>query len=138
MSEHDDRPWKRIGAHAVRLEPPVTMFVRANGPVLVEDARALIAEMHRFAEGKGRIFVLGDTSGVGALPADARKVMAELLLDVPIGATAVFGASFAQRVIVTLADKTNNLIRGSRRYETRFFSTEQEARAWLERQAGAR
>lgn len=72
-------------------------------------------------------------AGMGTISSASRKLLSESILPVPIVATAVVGASFTQRVIATLADRTINLVRGGQRYETRFFSTEGEGRAWLVR-----
>jgi hypothetical protein len=132
MSVTGELTWTMINAHGVRPEPPDTMFLRVQGDLDVASAREMVAMMRRFCEGTSSLLLLVDMAGLRSLPADARKVLAELLLEIPVAATAAFGASFAQRVVATMADKTNNLIRGSRAYETRFFANEAQARAWLE------
>jgi hypothetical protein len=139
MRESDDSMWTMVGENSLRLEPPETVSARIRGVLNVEATRELLGAMRRLCEGKARIFLLGDISGLQGMPGDARKVAAELLLGIPVASTAIFGASFAQRVVATLADKTSNLIRGSSAYETRFFATEAQARAWLgqQRERGA-
>jgi len=133
-NEQNATPWLDLGPHTFRLEPQTDTFIFcAGGDFTLDTTRVLVAELRRFSETRERLFVLADASGMGQLSGEARRLLAELLKDLPIVATVVFGASFAQRVLATLADKTNNLIRRAGRYETRFFKTEAEARAWLEK-----
>jgi hypothetical protein len=135
MSERQGPSWIQVGRHAYIEEPAeATIYIRLEGDLSVEDVPPLIDPMRRFAaEDRPRVFLVVDMAGMGDIGPAARKELGGHLLDVPIGAVAVFGASFAQRVVATLADKMNNFVRGERRYETRFFATEEQARAWLGR-----
>lgn len=135
MAERQSSTWTPVGAHAFREEPEdETVIIRLQGDIVAEEGPLMAASMRGFLrDGRTRLFLMIDMAGMGEIPSSARKSIAEAMLDVPIAATAAFGASFAQRVLGTLTDRTNNLLRGGRRYETRFFSTEEQARGWLAR-----
>jgi hypothetical protein len=135
MAEQQSSTWIPVGAHAFREEPEDELVVlRFQGDIVPEEGPLMAASMRGFLrDGRTRLFLMLDMAAMGDVPSSARKSIAEAMLDVPIAATAVFGASFTQRVIGTLTDRTNNLLRGGRRYETRFFSTEEQARGWLAR-----
>lgn len=135
MDEQERSTWIPVGEHVFREEPAdELMFVRLRGTIVPEQAPLLAAPLRAFIrDGRTRLFLVIDMSELGYIPSEARKSLAQAVLDLPIAAAAIFGTSFAQRVIATLADRTNNVVRGGRRYETRFFSTEEQGRAWLTR-----
>lgn len=133
MDDQQSAAWIEVGQHAVRGEPAEeTLSIRLQGDLSSEDAWNLGHQMRLFVhDGETRLFVLLDVSAMGNIPPTSRKAIADALHDVPIAAGAVFGASFAQRVIATLADRTSKLLRRGQPYETRFFATEEQARAWI-------
>jgi hypothetical protein len=139
MDDPQRPAWLEVGRHAFREEPAEELFaVRIQGDVVADDAVRLASAMHGFIrDGRDRLFLMIDMSKMGDIPSSGRRAIAQAILDVPIAATGIYGASFAQRVIATLTDRTNNLIRGGRRYETRFFPNEEQTRAWLAKKRSA-
>jgi hypothetical protein len=135
MDDKQRAAWIEVGRHAVRGEPAEeTLSIRFQGDLSGEDAWNLANQMRLFVhDGERRLFLLLDGSALGNVPPTTRKAIADALLDVPIAAGAIFGASFAQRVIAMLVDRTNKLLRRGQPYETRFFATEEQARAWIAR-----
>ena len=132
-NEQREPGWISVTAHAYREEPADDLIhFRLQGDVYPEEVLQLMVHMERFAkERAGPIFLLGNFAGMGSVGTEARKALSQGLLPISIGAVALYGASFTQRVIATLVDKTNNFVRGGRRYPTRFFAAEEQGRAWL-------
>jgi hypothetical protein len=133
MDDQQSAAWFEVGQHAVRREPAEeTLSIRLQGDLSGEDAWNLAHQMRLFLhDGERRLFLLLDASALGNIPPTTRKAIVDAVHDVPIAAGAVFGASFAQRVIATLTDRTSKLLRRGQPYETRFFATEEQARAWI-------
>ena len=117
MTETEGLSWVDLGPHACRLEPLTdTFYLRLRGDCTIETTRLFVEALRQFSVTRSMTFTLIDASGLGDLPGEVRGFMAESLKDIPIGATAIFGAGFAQRVIATLADKANNLVRRTGRF----------------------
>ncbi len=133
MDDQQSDAWIEVGQHAVRGEPAKeTLSIRFQGDISGEDAWSLAHQMRLFVhDGERRLFLLIDGSALGNVPPTARKAIADALHDVPIAAGAIFGVSFAQRVIAMLVDRTSKLLRRGEPYETRFFVTEEQARVWI-------
>ncbi|WP_044966417.1 MULTISPECIES: STAS/SEC14 domain-containing protein [Sorangium] len=101
-----------------------------EGDISDDTARAIAAACRRLSESGRAVLVLSDARRTGTISASARKVMAEELRGVRFDAIAVFGASFAVRVVSTLAAKSVQILT-RQSYPVEFFETEGEARAWL-------
>lgn len=115
----------------VRLEPPdlcVAVFV---GDIDAALMRRMNEELKRAAEGRDHIFLLVDQTRAGSVSAEARKLGVEGAKDLNIRDSAVFGASFHVRTVMTLITRVMKLIRGERAELVHFFATEAEARAYL-------
>ena len=139
MDDQKGGAWFDVGRHACREEPAEELFfIRLQGNLFDEDGWTLGAAMQRFIrDGRTRCFLMIDVSAMGNVPSSTRKAIAEGILNVPIAGSAIFGASFATKVVATLANRTINLLRRERRYDTRYFSTEEQARAWLAQKRSA-
>jgi hypothetical protein len=135
MAEQQSPARTLVGEHVFEEEPAEDIVViRLRGEITPEDAPLMGGPLRRFIrDGRSWVFLLVDLNEMTGIPPSARKPLGEGILDVPIAAVAAIGATFAQRVVATLADRMSNLLRGGRRYETRFFSAEDQARAWLAR-----
>jgi hypothetical protein len=123
-----------IGESAVRFEPPDILYFKIVASPAEDDAIKIMAAAARLAEGKDYLLVINDITRAGDFPAEARKIVAARLALLPVRATALFGASFQLRVLVTLAFKIRDFIRGEPANPTRFCATEAEARAWIDEQ----
>jgi hypothetical protein len=124
----------KIGESAVRFEPPDTLYFEIVGSPHAADAIKIMDAATRLSEGKDYLLVINDITRASEFPAEARKVVAARLATLPVRATALFGASFQLRVLVTLAFKIRDFIRGEPANPTRFCATEAEARAWIDEQ----
>lgn len=114
----------------VRDEPDGILRVEVQGDLTDDRARALIRALRRAAESGREVLVLADTHRTGAIPASARKVVAEELRTAHVDAVAIVAPSFSLRVVVALLAKGVHMLTG-RPYPQQFFGTEGEARAWL-------
>ncbi|WP_437276295.1 STAS/SEC14 domain-containing protein [Sorangium sp. So ce375] len=115
---------------ALREDAEGILCTAIEGDISDDTARAIAAACRRLSDSGRQVLVLSDARGMGTISASARKVMAEELRNVRFDAIALFGASFAVRVVSTLAAKTVQLLT-RQSYPVEFFETEGEARAWL-------
>jgi hypothetical protein len=115
---------------ALREDAEGILCTAIDGDISDETARAIAAACRRLSDSGRQVLVLSDARRTGTISASARKVMAEELRNVRFDAIALFGASFAVRVVSTLAAKTVQLLT-RQSYPVEFFETEGEARAWL-------
>ncbi|WP_437318071.1 STAS/SEC14 domain-containing protein [Sorangium sp. So ce385] len=120
----------------VRDEPDGILRVALRGDLTDDRARAVIGVLRRAAESGRDVLVLADVRHTGSIPASARKVSSEEMRTARVDAVAIVGASFSQRVVVTLLAKGVHILTGQL-YPQQFFDTEGEARAWLLAQRGA-
>ena len=121
-----------IGDTLIRLEPPDVFYMNIGGVPPMDEAVRIMDLMARFAEGKSAIFCINNVTRSKGFPPEARKLVADRMSELPIRASAVAGASFQMRVLITLVFKVRSLFGPEAPLETRFFATEDEARAWIE------
>ncbi|WP_437620640.1 STAS/SEC14 domain-containing protein [Sorangium sp. So ce1151] len=114
----------------VREEPDGILRVEVHGDLTDDRARAVVGALRRVAESGREVLALADMRHTGAIPASARKVMAEELRTARPDAVAIIGAGFSLRVVVALLAKGVHMLTGQP-YPQQFFGTEGEARAWL-------
>ncbi|WP_437814959.1 STAS/SEC14 domain-containing protein [Sorangium sp. So ce1078] len=114
----------------VRDEPDGILRVEFHGDVTDDRARAVVGVLRRVAESGRELLLLVDTRHTGAIPASARKVVAEELRTARLDAVAIMGAGFSLRVVLSLLAKGVHMLTGQP-YPQQFFGTEGEARAWL-------
>ncbi len=112
-------------------KPGFLLHIVITPPVTVDDARAMVAEIHRLTEAEDweRVRVLMDLSAVGKIPGPVGKAFANAAEGVKNprpNRVAMVGASRAVRVIASfitsLVPKYQN---------TKFFDKEAEGLAWL-------
>jgi hypothetical protein len=127
IAENDD------DLHYVRWEPPDIVFVAVDGDVSVDQARSLVAVIRPILLEKPRVFFIVDFNRFGALPPEARDATRGVTKGTNVRGTVIFGATFQQRVVMTLTYKAAKLLN---RYDDRnplfFCDTEAQARAWVE------
>lgn len=124
----------KIDRSVVRFEPPDILYFEIVGSPPKDEAAKIMDAAARLTEGQDHLFVLSNIGGSADFPADARKVVADRLVALPVRASALFGGSFQLRVLITLAYKVRDLIKGGAKVPTRFCATEAEARAWIDEQ----
>jgi len=78
------------------------------------------------------MYLLVDLSRVGRVSELGRKQGADGMLALNPRATAVVGADFHLRVVVTMITRATRLLHFGLRGPVRFFAREDEARAWLD------
>jgi hypothetical protein len=121
-----------------RFEPPDLYIIRMNGDVSADDMRMQIDALRAIAQRTGGgVFWLCDVTQMGALSPEARRTAAEAskkgVQDVLRG-SAVFGASFATRVMVGLMVRAVRILKPGKHRPLAFVETEAEARAFLDEQ----
>jgi hypothetical protein len=112
------------------FEPPDIVVSRMvgelDGPTMALAMRQLID----WSRGRPYVLVLTDLSRVTGLSASARR---ELIIHghkLPPRALAVFGGTFAVRVVTELLERASSLL-GSQNRWAHHFDDEASARAWL-------
>ena len=115
---------------SLREDPEGFLCTVVEGDLSDEMARAIAVACRRLSDSGREVLVLCDTRRTGTISPSARKVMANEMRAVRFDAIAIFGASFAVRVISTLAAKSVQILT-HQSYPVHFFDTEAEARAWL-------
>ncbi|WP_437314795.1 STAS/SEC14 domain-containing protein [Sorangium sp. So ce385] len=122
------------GPEAARLtlreDPDGLLCTVVEGDLSDDMAREIAAACKGLSDSGREVLVLSDTRRIGTISPSARKVMASEMRAVRFDAIALFGASFAVRVVSTLAAKSVQILT-QQSYPVQFFETEAEARAWL-------
>ena len=134
MGGEDHEEWSSTGAHAYRCERAGIVFLRISGDIGEEHIATFFQAFGRCCDevATPHVFWLVDLAGMGSMLPDARKLAASTPVRPENKGMAIFGASFAQRVLVTLVDKATSLLHpGSP--PLAFHDSEADARAWIAR-----
>lgn len=124
------------GCYTARWEGAL-LIVRQIGDATVDDVVWVGDLMLAQAKLVGPIDVLADLSQLGHVPPDARKQFSQHEVNHHIRSIAIFGVSVAMRAVATLALRASFLF-SKKPGDMAFFSTENEARAWIHRQRSKR
>lgn len=132
MSE-DDEGFVPIGKHRAKIEGDSIFFV-TQGCFVLEELQLLIAHAARIKNEHGRLFVLFDSYQSAGIDSGARRFRPESdqISYVP-DLQVVFGASFALRVVLTMMNRANQLLRRNAT-PARLFDSEKEAREFFEKE----
>jgi hypothetical protein len=130
MNDAGDPYELRIGVHTFRFEPPELYLATLTGDVELPDMTEMLNAVSQFGEGKRRIFGIVDVSRVGSVSLPARKASTQIPRNI-LG-LAILGGSFRLRLIISLLNKANSLLRREAPGLLAFFGTEAEARAWID------
>jgi hypothetical protein len=125
------------GKHRIYSELPDTLRIVMDGDVSVDDVLGMVEAIAAFERDKDNIFILLDLSQFGTIPADARKTASHHNAAQQLRACALYGATFAQRVLLVLVTKAFAVLKGNDRMRIAAFDTEVRARAWLAEQRRA-
>lgn len=121
-----------VGTTTIHLEPPDIVRLKAEGDLSAEDMARIFAEITRLTVTQSRYFVLTDISGLGKISPDARKRASEQIDTLRVCGGAAFGATFPQRVLVTLLSRVLSLFGNFADRPLVIVETEAQARAWIE------
>lgn len=118
------------GPSYVTFDPPDIALVVWIGDVDETEMARVVDETSVVSGAPPDLFLIADVSRMGSVTGGARRAAAEGSKRTNVRGSAVVGASFAARVIITLTDKIQGVI-GVNDCPTRHFATEAEARAWI-------
>lgn len=127
----EDGSWHWVGAHQFRLEERDILHFRIDGDVSGPELEHVVRAGEAIATQVGRQFWLLDVARLGSADRDARRFVADFGVKPWFAGTVVYNASFLQRAVVRMAVTAGKLLA---RIDTplHFFSTEKEARGWIE------
>ena len=118
------------GPSYVTFNPPDTVFIVWIGDVDEAEMERVVEATSVVSGAPPTLFLIADVSRMGSVTGGARRAAAEGSKRTNVRGSAVLGASFAARVIITLTDKIQGVL-GASDCPTRYFATEVEARAWI-------
>jgi hypothetical protein len=127
-----------IGSSVMSFEPPDTCFVTYVGDLDADVVSRMNAALTEVAGGRDPLYLLVDLSHAGRVSEFGRRYGAGGMLALNPRATAVFGADFHLRVVVTMIMRATRLLRFDLNGPVHFFKRENEARTWLDEMRGAR
>lgn len=116
----------------MRFEPPGTCFVTYVGDLDARVVAGMNAVLEATARSRTHIDLLVDLSRTGQVSELVRRHAVGGMLVLNPRATAVFGADFHLRVVVSMITKAIRLLHVDLRGQIKFFEGEAEARAWLD------
>jgi len=123
--------WQSNGKHFGRFEPPDIYHSRVHGDVDAPELIKTHERLIRFTREVGRpLFWMVDVSEIGRVLPAANRVDSPAL---ELRGLLIVGASFHQRVLVTLGVTAHRLLfRRLLSLPIEFFPNETAARAWIE------
>ena len=131
MVELLQETWTHFGNHQHRFDPPDIYFSRMNGDVSAADMRAQLDALRSVHQKTNQgIFWLCDVRNIGTISAEARHIIAASSstdLRHALRGSAVFGAAFSTRIVVTLVARAVRLLNPSKLRPVAFVDTEARA-----------
>lgn len=118
-----------IGRHTLELGDDGVFVLIYRGDVSADEMRKILDTEDRTNVPEVVLF-LCDTSQMGRIDAQARKMGAETPKPAKRYFTAYVGAGFGLRVIIDMWTRATNFIHG-KKYDVEFFDDYAPARAWL-------
>ncbi len=135
MFEPPRETWTFFGKHQHRYELPDIYVCRMNGDVSGPDMLAQLDALRWIHQRTKRgIYWICDVRAMGTLSPEARKAAAAASstdLRTVLCGSAVFGAAFGTRVMVTLLARATRLLNPSRARPIAFVETEAQAWAFI-------
>lgn len=125
------REWT-FGGHRLWIEAPDLVLLEMHGSFDLPSMEAFLLLAHDLGDRIGPFVLLSDMRDVQGVPAAARKRMTQVEQAYPYRACAVFGASFAIGIVVTMAYKAGRMLAPSAfPFPFAVFVKEAQARAWV-------
>ncbi len=100
-----------VGKHEVRVEEPYVVFMNFNGEITGENILGFLAAVESVGGGEGPVVIVQYMANAGAFTADARKTIANDPRTGRIETAVAVNATFQMRVLLTMIEKTNWLLR---------------------------
>lgn len=120
----------KVGSQWAQQDGPI-LFIRVAGHVTVDDEKALLWTLEEIKSEYGRCYILFDASAKASHDPEARGYSTKHYnASNKPDCVAVFGSTFANRVLVTLFVRAIKLV-ARIDLPVEFFSTEAEARDFL-------
>lgn len=119
----------QLGTHTVEIEGDCTL-VRLRGAFTLEQMKQWCGLAEEVIAQHGRLFTISDFSAGGSFPADSRRYASQWPKVVAIRGTAIFGASLAMTVMVSMMARVTQMLQ-KHAIPTVAVKTESEARAWI-------
>lgn len=136
MREPPGADWTNFGKHSHRFESPDLYFSRVVGDVSGPDMQTQIDALLACSILESRpIFWLCDVRSMGLLTPEARRAAATASsteVRAALRGSAIFGAAFGTRVMMTLLIRAVRVLNPSKLRPLIFAPTEAEARAFIE------
>ena len=129
------REWK-FGTHEARFEESDTLWVKIQGDTSLKDATAL-SELYGEVGGQGPFYVVTDLREATTVDAEAREHVSKNINPAWFLGSIYIGAGFIHRAVAKSLSLMHYLT-GRLTFELHFVSTEEEARAVLERERNKR
>ncbi|MDI3282180.1 STAS/SEC14 domain-containing protein [Polyangium sp. 15x6] len=120
-----------IGSSRMCFEPPNTCFVTYVGDLDADVVARMNAALEETVRHRKHVDLLVDLSRTGQVTELVRRHAVGGMLALNPRATAVFGADFHLRVVVSMITKAIRLLHVGLRGQIKFFEHEMDARAWL-------
>lgn len=118
-----------IGRHTLELGEDGVSVLIYRGDITADEMQRLLDTEDR-TNVPDVVLVLCDTSQMGRIDAQARKLGAESPKPAKRYFTAYVGAGFAMRVLIDMWTRATNFMHG-KKYEVDFFDDYAKGRAWL-------
>lgn len=123
-----------FGKHVTYFEEPDIIYMKLVGDCSDAEGLELLRRQRTFAEGRKMLFFLMDDREMAGISPGARKAVAEMLKEIPLFGMANYQAPMKARVVAKLVITAINLFRkDASTNPVEFFSSEEEARAWIAR-----
>ncbi|MDI1432545.1 MULTISPECIES: STAS/SEC14 domain-containing protein [Polyangium] len=120
-----------FGSSRMCFEPPNTCFVTYVGDLDADIVARMNAALEETMRRHEPVDLLVDLSRTGQVTELVRRHAVGGMLALNPRATAVFGADFHLRVVVSMITKAIRLLHVDLRGQIKFFDREADARAWL-------
>jgi len=132
MSEQNG-PWKSLGKHLYRFEPPDILHFKADGALSLDDFIVLMDVFKALAAETGRkMFWMTDLLKSSVMDAEARKTAGQMEADAFFRGLVGYNGSFHLRTASNLTIRALKILSPKRVLPPiRFFETEAEARAFM-------
>jgi len=122
----------QVGTHSVTREASGLLFIRYVGDLSGYEMTAMYDAIELLSDGKKGVAALNDLTNIGEVSPGARRKVGEDPRSKVFGSVAVFGASFAVRVLSNMSTRAARTLGIGITAPIVFFKTESEARAWLD------
>jgi len=113
------------------FESPATCFVTYVGDLDADVVAQVNVALEETVRNQKYVDLLVDLSRTGHVSEGVRRLAVGGMLALNPRATAVFGADFHLRVVVSMITKAIRLLHVDLRGQIKFFEREADARAWL-------